>query len=221
MFCSFSISWLLAYCIRCPWECDRNKNVIAIRYQAEKRKTIEAIRRTEELPNVVHNQNADFWARVMRRFFNRSPLCRRCIIRRGASDEIQSDVSRWTSEHNWHSDGILWAEGCTGSPLFALNMTSKMYRSEAGKQLEHCGEGQRRRRRALCRLRRTEAEAKRALGGGRRRSTLRSSGGWRHRRGASCRSSSKPWPASLDTCLHSDTHAHDPEGIGYHFPGIG
>ena len=25
MVCSFSISWLLAYCIRCLWECDRNK----------------------------------------------------------------------------------------------------------------------------------------------------------------------------------------------------
>ena len=24
-----------------------------------------------------------------------------------------------------------------------------------------------------------------------------------------------------NTCLHSDTHAHDPEGIGYHFVGIG
>ena len=54
------------------------------------------------------------------------------------------------------------------------------------------------------------AEAKRALGGG-----------WRRRRGGSWCSSSKSWPASLDTCLHSDTHAHDPEGIDYHFPGIG
>ena len=74
--------------------------------------------------------------------------------------------------------------------------------------------------RSTVRLRRTEAEAKRALGRGRRGSTLRSSGGWRRRHGASCLSYSKPWPASLDTCLHLDTHAHDREGIGYHFPGI-
>ena len=33
-------------------------------------------------------------------------------------------------------------------------------------------------------------------------------------------SSLKPWPTSLDTCLHSYTHAHDPEGIDYHFPGV-
>ena len=112
-------------------------------------------------------------------------------------------------------------EGCAGSPLFALNMTSKMWRLETGEQLEHYGEGRRRRHGALCKLRRTEVEAKRALGRGRRQSTLRSNGGWMRRRRASCHSSSKPWPASLDTCLHSDTHAHDPEGIGYHFPDIG
>ena len=50
---------------------------------------------------------------------------------------------------------------------------------------------------------------------------MRSNRGWRRHCGASCRSSSKPWPTSLDTCMHSNTHAHDPEGIGYHFPGIG
>ena len=131
-------------------------------------------------------------------FFRRSPLCRKCAIGRGASDEIQRDASRWTSEHILYSDIVLWAEGCAGSPLFALNMTSKMWRSEAGEQLEHYGEGRSRRRGALCRL----------------WSTMRSSGGWRLHRGASCHLSSKPWHASLDTCLHSVTHAHDLEGIG-------
>ena len=53
------------------------------------------------------------------------------------------------------------------------------------------------------------------------RSTLRSNEGWRRCRGASCRSSLKPWHAFLNTWLHSYTHAHDLEGIAYHFPGIG
>ena len=149
----------------------------------------------------------------MRRFFRRSPLCRRCAGQRGASDEIQHDVSRWTSEHIWYSDAVLWAEGCAGSPLFALNKTSKMWRSKAEERLEHYGEGRRQRRGTLCRLRRTGTEAKRALGGGRRRSVVRSNNGWRRRHRASCRSSSKPWHASLSICLHSNTHAHDPEGI--------
>ena len=178
------------------------------RDQVEKRKTIEAIREIEDLPDVVHN----LWARVMRRFFMMSLLCTRCATRRGASDEIQGDASRWTGEHIWYSDAILWAKGCARSPLFALNRTSKRWRSEAGEQLEHYGEGRRQRRGALCRLRSTEA--KHTLG------TLRSNGGWRRRHGASCRSSSKPWPTSLDTCLHSNTHAHDPESIRYHFLGI-
>ena len=81
---------------------------------------------------------------------------------------------------------------------------------DGGGGVEHCVDcGGRRRRRSV------------HWAGGQRRSTMRSSGGWRRRRRASCRSSSKPWHASLDTCMHSNTHDHDPEGIGYHFMGIG
>ena len=62
---------------------------------------------------------------VMRRIFRRSPLCKMCATRRGASDKVQHDASKWTSEQIWYSDVVLWAEGSARIPLFALNRTAK------------------------------------------------------------------------------------------------
>ena len=89
-----------------------------------------------------------------------------CAARQGGSGEIQRDASMWTNEQIWYFDAILWAKGCTGSPLFALNKTNKMWRSEVGEQLEHYGEGRKQRRGTLCRLRRRRRSAHWADDGG-------------------------------------------------------